>query len=148
MLLLTRLSVRRANVEVEVLRRTKDHPGDGRRIALPVRKCSANEGKTNRFARFQIKAAFAAVGPRIPLASGMAAREGEDPHAGLQRSRQPGPAGRRASPTRRFQEDLGAMIVSSTSFGLNTANGAGAGLISTTSSQCSLANSPWSNGRR
>jgi hypothetical protein len=27
------------------------------------------------------------------LASGMAAREGEDPRAGLQRSRQPGPAG-------------------------------------------------------
>src|SRR5258707_8445140 len=95
MLLLTRLSVRRANVEVEVLRRTKDHPGDGRRIALPVRKCSANEGKTNRFASFQIRAAFAAIGPRTPLASGMAAREGEDPHAGLQRSRQPGPTGGR-----------------------------------------------------
>jgi len=59
----------------------------------PVGKCSANEGKTNRFARFQIRAAFAAVGPRTPLASGMAAREGEDPHAGLQRSRQPGPTG-------------------------------------------------------
>ena len=37
--------------------------------------------------------AFAAVGPRTPLASGMAAREGEDPQAGLQRSRQPGPQG-------------------------------------------------------
>jgi len=32
------------------------------------------------------------------LASGMAAREGEAPHAGLQRSRQPGPAGRRPTP--------------------------------------------------
>jgi hypothetical protein len=50
-------------------------------------KCSANEGKTNRFAPFQIRAAFAAIGPRTPLASGMAAREGEDPRAGLQRSR-------------------------------------------------------------
>jgi hypothetical protein len=58
-----------------------------------VGKCSANEGKTNRFAPFQIRVAFAAIGPRTPLASGMAAREGEDPHAGLQRSRQPGPTG-------------------------------------------------------
>lgn len=58
-----------------------------------MEKCSANGGKTNRFAPFQIRAAFAAIGLCTPLASGMAAREGEDPHAGLQRSRQPGPRG-------------------------------------------------------
>lgn len=38
------------------------------------------------------QAAFATIGPRT-LASGMAAREGEDPLAGLQRSSQPGPQG-------------------------------------------------------
>jgi len=72
-------------------------------------KCSANEGKTNRFALFQIRAAFAAIGPRTPLASGMAAREGEDPHAGLQRSRQPGPTG--ATPSCSLDEPANTKIM-------------------------------------
>ena len=52
----------------------------------------------------------------------MAAREGEAPLTGLQRSRQPGPLGDAQFPTQGFQDDIGAMIVSRTSFGLNTAD--------------------------
>jgi hypothetical protein len=89
----------------------------------PVGKCSANEAKTNRLAPFQIRAAFAAIGPRTPLASGMAAREGEDPHAGLQRSRQPGPTGGRpiALSTNPQTQIMGACAttVSGTSCGPN-----------------------------
>jgi len=45
-----------------------------------------------------------------PLASeGMAAREGEDPLAGLQRSRQPGPQGDARFYARGFREDIGTM---------------------------------------
>ena len=58
----------------------------------PVTKCTANEGKTNRFASFPVRTSL--VGrPRCAFASGMAARQGEDPLTGLQRSQQPGPQG-------------------------------------------------------
>jgi hypothetical protein len=44
-----------------------------------------------------------------PFASGMAARKGEDPLAGLQRSQQPGPQGDAQFPARRFREDMATM---------------------------------------
>jgi hypothetical protein len=44
-----------------------------------------------------------------PFASGMAARKGEDPLAGLQRSQQPGPQGDAQFPARRFREDIDTM---------------------------------------
>jgi hypothetical protein len=92
MLLLTRSLVRRPNGEVQDLRRTKDHAGDRRRNRPPVAKCTANRGKTNRFAPFKGHLPFR-EGHAPLFASGMAARKGEDPLAGLQRSLQPGPQG-------------------------------------------------------
>ena len=67
---------------------------NGRRIALQWGSVAPTKVKPID-STLPDQAAFAAIGPRTPLASGMAAREGEDPHAGLQRSRQPGPTGRR-----------------------------------------------------
>jgi|SRR5678815_2346472 hypothetical protein len=90
MLLLTRLSVRRANVEVQDLLTTKDHAGDGRRIAHPWRSVAPTQVKP---IDSPDQGSLRGYWVKQPLASGMAAREGEDPHAGLQRSRQPGPRG-------------------------------------------------------
>lgn len=87
----------------------------------PKSKLNANVGKTNRFAPFQITEPSRLLGHASALASGMAARR-EDPLSGLQRSQQPGPQGDAQFPTRKFQDDIGAMIASRTSFGLNTAN--------------------------
>jgi len=44
-----------------------------------------------------------------PLASGMAAREGEDPLAGLQRSQQPGPQGDAQFRARKIGQDMTTM---------------------------------------
>lgn len=53
---------------------------------------------------FQSLRPSAAVVPRIAFALGMAAREGEDPFAGLQRSQQPGPQGNAQFPLKKLRE--------------------------------------------
>jgi hypothetical protein len=59
-------------------------------------------GKTNRFAPFK---SGSAGGLRRPSASGMAARKGEDPLAGLQRSQQHGPQGDAQFSARGYLDD-------------------------------------------
>jgi len=69
-----------------------------------MREFNARKGKANRFAPFQIRAGFSRLLAHAPVASGMAARQGEDPLAGLQRSQQPGPQGDAQFPAQGFQK--------------------------------------------
>jgi len=90
--------------------------------------------------------AAAAVRRLGPFASGMAARKGEDPLTGLQRSQQPGPQGDAQFPTRGFREDIGMMNCEQTSFLAGHRKLWSADL--TQRGHCTfLASSPWLNRR-
>lgn len=56
-------------------------------------KCSANEGKTNRFAPFQIRAAFAAIGHRPRLRQGWPPARGKTRMRGFSAAASPAPQG-------------------------------------------------------